>query len=115
MQSQSDKRTERERAGAPRIEERTVEETVEQMNSPPTPTPTQAEADALKEGEPASEAMGRANETAEQRREREAREARETPEERAQRQAREKQQQEARERQQRDQRPGQNQPGYQTR
>lgn len=110
---QSDKRTPPSPAPkGPRIEERTVEETVEEINNPPQPTPTQAEADALLEGEPASEAMGRANETAEQRQEREAREARETPEERAQRQAREK---EAREKQQRDQRPGQNPPGYQTR
>jgi len=100
MQSQPDRRTEPKPAlQGPRIEERTVEETVTEMNSPPQPTPTQAEADALLEGKPASEAMGRANETAEQRREREAREARETPEERAQRQAR----------------PAQNQPGYQTR
>jgi len=108
MQSQPDKRTEPKPAPkGPRIEERTVEEPVQEINNPPQPTPTQAEADALLEGEPASEAMGRANETEEQRREREARE---TPEERAQRQAREKQQQ-----QQRDARPAQNQPGYQTR
>jgi len=108
MQSiQPDKRTDREMPPkGPRIAERTVEETVAEMNSPPQPTPTQAEADALLGGEPASEAM-HANETAEQRREREAREAKETPEERAQRQALEKQQ--------RDARPAQNQPGYQTR
>ena len=105
---QSDKRTQPGPAPkGPRLEERTVEETVQEINNPPQPTPTQAEADALLEGEPASEAMGRANETAEQRRERQEREAKETPEERAQRQARE--------RQQRDQRPGQNPPGYQTR
>jgi ribosomal protein L12E/L44/L45/RPP1/RPP2 len=86
---QSDKRAESPAPKGPRIEERTVEETVAEMNNPPVPTPTQAEADALLEGEPASEAMGRANETEEQR--------------------------QAREKQQRDMKPGASPEPYRTR
>ena len=58
------------RAQEKAFKEQTDKEIAERISSPPEqPTPTQAEADALKEGQPASEP-----ETTQQREEREARE-----------------------------------------
>jgi hypothetical protein len=48
---QSDKRAERSRSTAVRLEERTAAEQLEQINNPPPPEPTQEEADAWLSGE----------------------------------------------------------------
>jgi ribosomal protein L12E/L44/L45/RPP1/RPP2 len=50
-QAQADRRAEVERRRAVRLEERTVEEQLEEINNPPVPVPTQEEADILKSGE----------------------------------------------------------------